>query len=166
MNNTKISTRRYGRLLAVLLLNSPIDTSNRDNITTHYRDLLRNYLPKEIVNNPIIEQKICSFAYELISGINSSQNSLINTINKASKNRTWVNFIPLDQILLLIGTFDLTNNSSEPKILIKEILIICDLLKNENAVPYISGILKTIAFGNSSPLLIKKKSKIRLKKNG
>ena len=74
----------------------------------------------------------------------------------------------LDKALLLIGVLNLQTDPT-PSVIVKEILIVSDLLNNHNAAPYLSGILKSIAFPikerETSSIFtnFKKTSKIRLK---
>jgi len=165
MQYPKISTRRYGRLLTFFILKTQKKFDKlEDNIPHYYLEFLKDYLDEDLLNNPILQKQICSFSIQLINGISTNKDNLITSINAASKNRSWNKFVLLDQLLLLIGTYEFANNSSDAKIIIKEILIIGDLLHNEHAAPYISGILKTMAYGNNTQLNYKgKKTKIRLK---
>ncbi|MGL4563515.1 MAG: transcription antitermination factor NusB [Brevinema sp.] len=166
MNTNKISARRYGRLLAVLTLKHFYISGERKNIDTFYNEVAQTYGLQNLPSS--IQKQILSFCQELLDAIEIHFEVLVKTINSYSRNRDWQKFSPLDQGLLLVGAYDLGHNNSTPKICIKEILIISDLLNNEHAVPYISGILKTIAYGNNTDNIdrpFKKRPKIRLKKN-
>ncbi|MGL4393799.1 MAG: transcription antitermination factor NusB [Brevinema sp.] len=163
MDSNKISARRYGRLLAVLSLKNSYIAGSEKQIDELYHEMATTY---QLLELPVsVQKQIMSFCEEILESVKNQFDTLVKVINTYSRNRTWDKFSPLDQALLVVGTYDLGNNSSIPKICIKEILIICDMLHNENAVPYLSGILKTIAYGNNKPEAapIKKRPKIRLK---
>lgn len=163
MESSKISARRYGRLLAVLSLKNKYLSGNNIDIIHLYQEIATKFSLTQIPSS--IEKQILGFSTELLKGIENHFEVLIKMINTYSKNRSWDKFAPLDQALLLVGTYDLGHNSSIPKICIKETLIISDMMQNENAAPYLSGILKTIAYGNKNDTRVKTKKKpiIRLK---
>lgn len=161
MDYTKISTRRYGRLLTALYLREKGFQDSEFKTLTTYIDKIPNYLSEYISLPDSIQHKIISFATTTLQKLHINHQELIISINKISKNRSWEKFTPLDQALLLIGSHELQETSTH-SIIIKEILIVSDLLNNQNAAPYLSGILKTLAYGNNIPSL-KKTGKIRLK---
>ncbi|MGL4367447.1 MAG: transcription antitermination factor NusB [Brevinemataceae bacterium] len=166
MSHDKISARRYGRLLAVTTLRKSGKLEyNMDTIIGCY-DALSDYIPvnQEEPLPESVKNQILNFAQTLLKGISDNIDAIIDTVNKVSKNRTWTDFTILDQSLLLTGIFNLSLNTCDPKIIIKETLIISDILKNEHAAPYLSGILKTIAYGELKTKRLEiKKNKIRLK---
>lgn len=156
----KISTRRYGRLLAVLILSENLNSFSE--ITEIHLQKFSQYLPVYEGLPPYIQQKICSFATELILGVMDQKDQLIATISQHSKNRPWAQFQPLDRATLLVG---LLNLQTDPvaTLIVKEMLIVSDLLANQHAVPYISGILKSIVDPRPN-IVLRKNTKIKLKK--
>lgn len=172
MIEKKISARRYGRLLAVLYLNDKMDIISNGTVPPIYIEdyvaKLETYLPEYPTLPSNVQYQIVQFAQTTIIKIYEQENLLINIISKTSTNRTWDKFLTLDKALLLIGVLNLQTETT-PSVIIKEILIVSDLLNNHNAAPYLSGILKSIAFPikerETSSIFtnFKKTSKIRLK---
>ena len=166
MIEKRISARRYGRLLAVLYLNDNIENISDEAIPSIYIEKLETYLPEYPTLPSNVQNQIIQFAQSTIMNVYDQEKSLIEVVAKTSTNRTWDKFLTLDKALLLIGVLNLQKEDT-PSVIVKEILIVSDILNNQNAAPYLSGILKSIAFPIKENTSVfgnfKKTSKIRLK---
>ncbi len=158
----KPSARRCGRVLSILYLNENLEKSQFTSISNSYIEELEDYMPEFSLLPDKIQQNSITFANELTQAILDKKDELIKTITQNTKNRTWDKFYPLDKALLLVGTYGLEQDVAG--LIIKEILISSDILENNNAAPYLSGILKSIAeYDGTKPNVIKKGAKIRIK---
>ncbi len=157
-DNKKLSARRCGRVLAIMYLEDHLDDSSFEGIPEHYKEELLDYMPELSTVPQRVQEQAYDFADELIKNILAQKSELIALISKSTKNRTWDRFYPLDKALLIVGAYSMENDA--PGLIVKEILISGDILENQNAAPYISGILKSIA-DKEEP--VKKNPKIRLK---
>ena len=162
MDNTKISSWRYGRLLAVLYLRENSLDDPKFPTLPIYIAQLPVFLDRFHSLPTAVQHKIINCATHILQRLHEDQSELIQSINSVSRNRKWENFEALDKSLLLIGCSELQHTKTLP-IIIKEMLIVSDMLGNQQAAPYISGILKSLAYGDQTPDLAKKKGKIRLK---
>ncbi|MGL5720853.1 MAG: transcription antitermination factor NusB, partial [Brevinema sp.] len=100
---------------------------------------------------PEVQRRVIRNAFETISVISTDKEKLIEHLSKAIHNRPFDAMFPIDQALLLLGAYELEHNKSEPKIIVKEILICSDTLSNEKAGAYLSGILKTLVAYAENP---------------
>lgn len=161
----KVSARRCGRVLAALALRDSFQERQTINmISPEHIAELEDFIPEFSLVPEHIRQKTLNFANELIQKILENKDTLIKLISANAKNRSWDKFYPIDKAFLLIGTYSL--DLDIPSLMIKETLISSDILNNQHAAPYLSGILKSITDSKHTSSVKpqhKKHSKIRLK---
>lgn len=143
-----LNPRRLERLMLVVALkqkthfSSPSDMNTlSEKIAPYDKDKVFSSLPVEV------QQRICRNAFAMVKGIEENKETLLAKLEKAVYNRPIKDMPLIDQCLLLLGAYEFQFNKSDPKIIVKELLICSDTMGNENAGRYLSGILKTLAFG-------------------
>lgn len=164
----EFNPRRFERLLTVLAMNNNFNPNSVEELERLYpflHDYDHSCILKSFPSN--VKTRILMRAFDNIYGIQKESDELIQILSKSIKNRPFKQMYQMDRNLLLLGTFELRYNDTEPNIIIKEILIISDLLGNRKAGSYLSGILKTLAFGErisvSCKAPMKSRPKIKLK---
>lgn len=166
----EFNPRRFERLLTILAMNNNLNPNSTEELESLYQflhDYDHSSILKKFPSN--VKNRILIRAFENIYGIQKEADILVQILSKSIKNRPFKQMYQMDRNLLMLGAFELRHNDTEPNIIIKEILIISDLLGNQKAGSYLSGILKTLAFGEriSIPFKvpIKPRPKIKLKKS-
>lgn len=166
----EFNPRRFERLLTILAMNNNLNPNSAEELEFLYQ-FLHDYDHSRILKSfpSNVKNRILMRAFENIYGIQKESDELVQILSKSIKNRPFEKMCQMDRNLLMLGAFELRHNDTEPNIIIKEILIISDLLGNQKAGSYLSGILKTLAFGErisvSFKVSMKPRPKIKLKKS-
>lgn len=147
-----MNPRRLERLIAVICLQQALPPSSEEAL----KALLSSIAPYDTEKvypslPPEVQKRIVRNAFAMFTGINAEREGLIQKLSTVIQNRPFDAMPPIDRCLLLAGAYELQYNSSDPKIIVKEILICSDTMQNQKAGSYLSGILKSLAFGSEKP---------------
>ncbi|MGL5722401.1 MAG: transcription antitermination factor NusB [Brevinema sp.] len=147
-----LNPKRLERLLIVQCLQQDDLPSSEEDVKSFVPSLVK-YDVQGVYSTlpPEVQRRVIRNAFETISIITTDKENLIVNLSKAIQNRPFSAMFPIDQALLLLGGYELEHNQSEPKIIVKEILICSDTLGNEKAGAYLSGILKTLVAYKENP---------------
>ncbi|MGL5253855.1 MAG: transcription antitermination factor NusB [Brevinema sp.] len=147
-----LNPKRLERLLIVQGLQQDRLPTSEEDVKFLVPDIVK-YDVQDIYPSlpPEVQRRIIRNVLETVSVITADKEKLIAHLSKAIHNRPFSAMFPIDQALLLLGAYEFEHNQSEPKIIVKEILICSDTLSNEKAGAYLSGILKTLVAYAENP---------------
>ena len=96
---------------------------------------------RKMIQDYLRDESLCKFAWQLFAGVMECKSMLDEQISSAAENWTLSRMAPTDRNVLRLGTFELLQTDTPPRVVIDEAVELAKRFGSSQSSQFVNGIL-------------------------